>query len=306
MTTGGKQVLVLKNVNKIFRDTHAVMDLNLSLQKGEIYGLLGANGAGKTTTFRMILGLYEQSSGDISWDGRPMNESINDLIGYLPEERALLQKLTVKTQVSYLAMLKGMSEEKIEKELDHWLEKFKISDYKNKKIKELSKGNQQKIQFICAVIHNPELIILDEPFTGLDPINLEMMKEEIINFKNQGKTIIFSSHRMEHIETLCDRVTILRKGKTVLQGHLKEIKQRYNARTILIQGQLEAKYLQSIPHVIEVTRQQDDWCVRIDDKQYTSIIFNALKPEHQIEKFVICEPSLHEIFIEKVGQAYEE
>ena len=222
-------MLVLKNVNKIFHDTHAVVDLNLSLQKGEIYGLLGANGAGKTTTFRMILGLYEQTSGEITWDGQKMNESINDLLGYLPEERALLQKLTVKTQVSYLAMLKGMSEDKTEKELDAWLEKFNISDYKNKKIKELSKGNQQKVQFICAVIHNPELIILDEPFTGLDPINLEMMKEEIINFKNQGKTIIFSSHRMEHIETLCDRLTILRKGRTVLQGQLKEIKQSYNA-----------------------------------------------------------------------------
>lgn len=299
-------MLTLKNVNKIFHDTHAVKDLNLSLKRGEIYGLLGANGAGKTTTFRMILGLYEQTSGEITWNNQKMNESINDLIGYLPEERALLQKLTVKKQVSYLAMLKGMDENKIETELDKWLKKFNLSDYKNKKIKELSKGNQQKVQFICAVIHNPELIILDEPFTGLDPINLELMKEEIINFKNEGKTIIFSSHRMEHIETLCDRLTILRQGKTVLQGNLKEIKQSYNARTILIQGQIDIDYLKSIPQVNEVTRQQDDWCVRIDEQKYTSDVFNALKPEHHIQKFLVCEPSLHEIFIEKVGQAYEE
>ena len=299
-------MLTLKNVNKISHDTHAVKDLNLSLKKGEIYGLLGANGAGKTTTFRMILGLYEQTSGEITWNNQKMSESINDLIGYLPEERALLQKLTVKKQVSYLAMLKGMSENKIEIELDKWLKKFNLSDYKNKKIKELSKGNQQKIQFICAVIHNPELIILDEPFTGLDPINLELMKEEIINFKNQGKTIIFSSHRMEHIETLCDRLTILRQGKTVLQGNLKEIKQSYNARSILIQGQIDIDYLKSIPQVNEVTRQRDDWCVRINDQKYTSTVFNALKPEHHIQKFLVCEPSLHEIFIEKVGQAYEE
>ena len=260
-------MLVLKNVNKIFHDTHAVVDLNLSLQKEKFMVYL-ARMELETTTFRMILGLYEQTSGEITWDGQKMNESINDLLGYLPEERALLQKLTVKTQVSYLAMLKGMSEDKTEKELDAWLEKFNISDYKNKKIKELSKGNQQKVQFICAVIHNPELIILDEPFTGLDPINLEMMKEEIINFKNQGKQLS-SSHRMEHIETLCDRLTILRKGRTVLQGQLKEIKQSYNARTILIQGKLDADYLKSIPHVVEVTRQQDDWCVRIDHKQHT-------------------------------------
>lgn len=299
-------MLTLKNVNKIFHDTHAVKDLNLSLKRGEIYGLLGANGAGKTTTFRMILGLYEQTSGEITWNNQKMNESINDLIGYLPEERALLQKLTVKKQVSYLAMLKGMDENKIETELDKWLKKFNLSDYKNKKIKELSKGNQQKVQFICAVIHNPELIILDEPFTGLDPINLELMKEEIINFKNQGKTIIFSSHRMEHIETLCDRLTILRQGKTVLQGNLKEIKQSYNARTILIQGQIDIDYLKSIPQVNEVTRQHDDWCVRINEQKYTSDVFNALKPEHHIQKFLVCEPSLHEIFIEKVGQAYEE
>ena len=299
-------MLTLKNVNKIFHDTHAVKDLNLSLKRGEIYGLLGANGAGKTTTFRMILGLYEQTSGEITWNNQKMKESINDLIGYLPEERALLQKLTVKKQVSYLAMLKGMSENKIEIELDKWLKKFNLSDYKNKKIKELSKGNQQKIQFICAIIHNPELIILDEPFTGLDPINLELMKEEIINFKNEGKTIIFSSHRMEHIETLCDRLTILRQGKTVLQGNLKEIKQSYNARSILIQGQIDIDYLKSIPQVNEVTRQHDDWCIRINEQKYTSDVFNALKPEHHIQKFLVCEPSLHEIFIEKVGQAYEE
>lgn len=299
-------MLILKNVTKAFQDIIAVSELNLHLNRGEIYGLLGANGAGKTTTFRMILGLYDQTSGEITWNGQKMNESINDSIGYLPEERALLQKLTVKNQVSYLALLKGMSEHEIDRELDKWLKKFGIIEYKNKKIKELSKGNQQKIQFITAVIHNPDIIILDEPFTGLDPINLEMMKEEIINFKQQGKVIIFSSHRMEHIEALCDRLTILRKGKTVLQGDLKEIKKSYNARTLLIQGDLSYEYLASIPHVNKVTRIQDDWCLKVDHKEYVSTIFNALKPEHHIEKFLVCEPSLHEIFIEKVGQAYEE
>lgn len=299
-------MLNLVNVNKQFHDVKAVTDLNLHLEKGEIYGLLGANGAGKTTTFRMILGLYDQTSGEITWNGQKFSESTNDLLGYLPEERALLQKLTVKDQVTYLALLKGLRENEIETELDKWLEKFNITEYKNKKIKELSKGNQQKIQFIAAVIHNPELIILDEPFTGLDPINLEMMKAEILNFKQQGKVIIFSSHRMEHIETLCDRLTILRKGHTVLQGNLRDIKKSYNARTILIRGNLEREYLEAIPHVTEVSRQQDDWCLRIDKKDYVSNIFNALKPEHKIEKFLVCEPSLNEIFIEKVGQAYEE
>ena len=299
-------MLKLENVTKYYDDFLAVDNLSFDVKEGEIFGLLGVNGAGKTTTFRMILNLIEPTSGNITLNGKKIDYSVTDKIGFLTEERSLLTKLTVKEQCLYYGTLKGMEKEDILKKMKTLLEKFGVPEYENKKIKELSKGNQQKVQFICAVIHNPELIILDEPFTGLDPINLEMMKEEIINFKNQGKTIIFSSHRMEHIETLCDRLTILRKGRTVLQGQLKEIKQSYNARTILIQGKLDADYLKSIPHVVEVTRQQDDWCVRIDHKQHTSTIFNALKPEHSIEKFLVCEPSLHEIFIEKVGQAYEE
>ena len=299
-------MLNVENVTKYYGNFKAVDKLSFTVNKGEIFGLLGVNGAGKTTTFRMIMGLLDKTEGNITLDGKEIDYSVTDDIGFLTEERSLLTKLTVKEQCLYYGKLKGMTEKKIIERMNYLLERFGISEYENKKIKELSKGNQQKVQFICAVIHNPELIILDEPFTGLDPINLEMMKEEIINFKNQGKTIIFSSHRMEHIETLCDRLTILRKGRTVLQGQLKEIKQSYNARTILIQGKLDADYLKSIPHVVEVTRQQDDWCVRIDHKQHTSTIFNALKPEHSIEKFLVCEPSLHEIFIEKVGQAYEE
>ncbi|MGL4372139.1 MAG: ABC transporter ATP-binding protein, partial [Turicibacter sp.] len=263
-------MLVLRNVDKKFHDTHAVTELNLSLNNGEIYGLLGANGAGKTTTFRMILGLYNQSAGEITWNNQKIDESVTDLIGYLPEERALLPKLTVKDQVTYLALLKGMKESEIDTELDKWLEKFNIVEYKNKKIKELSKGNQQKIQFIISVIHKPKLIILDEPFSGLDPINLDMIKNEILALKDSGNIIIFSSHRMEHIETLCDRLTILKKGKTVLQGNLNEIKKSYNIRTIQLQGNLTVDYLKTIPHVTEASYKENNFLVKIEHKDQVS------------------------------------
>ncbi len=299
-------MLALNDVNKKFRDLLAVSNLNLELHPGEIYGLLGANGAGKTTTFRMILGLYEPNGGEILWNNEKISEKVTDEIGYLPEERSLLPKLTVKEQVIYLAILKGMREVDIEKELDIWLDKFGIPEYKNKKVKELSKGNQQKIQFIVAVIHKPKLLILDEPFTGLDPINLDIMKKEILELKRQNVMIIFSSHRMEHIETLCDRVTILTKGQTVLSGNLSEIKQSYNVRTVKLKGLLDADFLSSVEHVDDVKQVGDEFDVIVRDKKYIPSLFNALKPEHQITKFLVCEPTLHDIFIEKVGQAYEE
>ncbi len=299
-------MLALNDVNKKFRDLLAVSNLNLELHPGEIYGLLGANGAGKTTTFRMILGLYEPNGGEILWNNEKISEKVTDEIGYLPEERSLLPKLTVKEQVIYLAILKGMREVDIEKELDIWLDKFGIPEYKNKKVKELSKGNQQKIQFIVAVIHKPKLLILDEPFTGLDPINLDIMKKEILELKRQNVMIIFSSHRMEHIETLCDRVTILTKGQTVLSGNLSEIKQSYNVRTVKLKGLLDADFLSSVEHVDDVKQVGDEFDVVVRDKKYIPSLFNALKPEHQITKFLVCEPTLHDIFIEKVGQAYEE
>ena len=299
-------MLQLLRISKSFRDTQAVSDLSLTLQPGEIYGLLGANGAGKTTTFRMILGLYEPTHGEILWNNTKVGTNHLDLMGYLPEERSLLPKMTVREQVIYLGILKGQKEVELDKELDIWLAKFNILDYKHKKLKELSKGNQQKIQFIVAVIHKPKLLILDEPFTGLDPINLELMKAEVLKLKEQGTMIIFSSHRMEHIESLCDSVTILTKGQTILSGNLTKIKESYNNRTILLKGNLTEQFLMSLNHVTCVKKHGDDFEVLITDKTHISSLFNELKPEHNITKFLVCEPTLHDIFIEKVGAAYEE
>ena len=208
-------MLKVENVTKYYGNNLAVDDLSFTINNGEIFGLLGVNGAGKTTTFRMIMSLLEPTKGSITLNGKPVGYDVSERIGFLTEERSLLTKLTVKEQVIYYATLKGMKESDILKKLDYWLDRFGISDYKNRKIKELSKGNQQKIQFITAIIHEPDLLVLDEPFTGLDPINVELFMSVIREFKEKGKMIIFSSHRMEHVELFCEKLVILLKGKTV-------------------------------------------------------------------------------------------
>jgi len=213
--------LEIEHVSKRFGKYTAVDDLSLSIPEKTIFGFLGANGAGKTTTFRIILGLMDASFGNVSWNGKPVDYSTSDNIGYLPEERGLYPKQKVKEQLIFLARLKGMNKQDAEKELGIWLERFKVPDYADKKVEELSKGNQQKIQFIASVLHKPSLLILDEPFSGLDPINVELLKQAVLDLKESGTTIVFSSHRMEHVEQLCENLCILNKGKTVLQGSLK-------------------------------------------------------------------------------------
>ena len=208
-------MLKVENITKYYGDFLAVDNLSFEVNEGEIFGLLGANGAGKTTTFRMIIGLLTPSSGKITLDGHSIDYSITDKIGFLTEERSLLTKMTVKEQCIYYGVLKGMQEKDILTRLDELLKKFKIDDYKDKKIKELSKGNQQKIQFITAIINNPKLLILDEPFSGLDPFNVELFKEEIKEMAQKGSIIIFSSHRMEHVELFCKKLVVLKNGKTV-------------------------------------------------------------------------------------------
>lgn len=223
-------MLKVENVTKYYGDVLAVDDLSFTINDGEIFGLLGVNGAGKTTTFRMIMSLLEPTKGKITLNGKPVGYDVSEKIGFLTEERSLLTKLTVKEQVIYYATLKGMKESDILTRLDYWLDRFGITEYKERKIKELSKGNQQKIQFITAIIHEPDLLVLDEPFTGLDPINVELFMSVIREFKEKGKMIIFSSHRMEHVELFCEKLVILLKGKTVLSGSLKEIKKNYRKK----------------------------------------------------------------------------
>lgn len=297
-------MLEVKNIVKKYGTNIAVNDLSFTVDDGEIFGLLGENGAGKTTTFRIIMGLLEPNSGNVLLDHEKIDYSKTDKIGFVTEERSLLTKLSVQEQIEFYATLKGMEKQEIDKRLDQWLEKFEITSYKNRKIKELSKGNQQKIQFISAVIHEPKLLILDEPFTGLDPINVKLMKETIIDLKNKGCSIIFSSHQMEYIEDFCEKLVILVKGKPILEGNLKDIKESYAKKNILIKGDINTDEIKKIKGVISVGLEKGEYVVKIENIDVASKVFAKIK-NNNITKYDVEEPSLNEIFIESVGGIHE-
>ena len=298
-------MLKVEHITKYYGDFRAVNDISFEIHEGEIFGLLGVNGAGKTTTFRMIMGLLDKTEGKITLDDKEIDYSQTDKIGFLTEERSLLLTKTVLEQAIYYGVLKGMTPEEVEKRLDYYLEEFNIVEYKNKKIKELSKGNQQKIQFILSIIHKPKLLILDEPFSGLDPINVEMFKKEILKLKEEKTIIIFSSHMMEHIEYFCDSLIILVNGNNVLSGRLSKIKSDYRRKNIKVIGDLDKTEILKIKGVLNVEKQRDEYTIKIEDESVTRKVFKALGKCDNIVKFVVEEPSLNEIFIDKVGESYE-
>ncbi len=299
-------MLKVENVTKYYDDFRAVDNLSFEVDKGEIFGLLGVNGAGKTTTFRMIMNLTPPTEGKITFNGKKIDYDVTDQIGFLTEERSLLTKLTVKEQMLFYGALKSLSEEVILKRLDKLLERFKISEYKDRKINTLSKGNQQKVQFISAIINEPKLLILDEPFSGLDPINIELFKSVILELKEKGTSIIFSSHRMDHVELFCEKLVILVRGKAVLSGYLKDIKKDYKIKRITIEGDVSKKELQAIEGVITVNKNANSYTVNIKDESYAKNVFDYLKTRNSITKYAVEEPSLEEIFVAKVGEAYGE
>ena len=298
-------MLKVENITKYYGNFLAVDNLSFDVKEGEIFGLLGVNGSGKTTTFRMIMGLLEPSDGKVTLDGKEIDYSVTDNIGFLTEERSLLLKMTVFEQCMFYGTLKGMSKEKIEERLDHLLEKFNIKEYKNKLIKELSKGNQQKIQFITAIINEPKLLILDEPFSGLDPFNVKYFEDEIKDMAKKGSIIIFSSHRMEHIEQFCKKLTILLNGKSVLSGDLKKIKKDYRKKNIFIDGDIDVSKLEKIDGVLDINKGEEHYTVKIKDDSYVDIVFKEIS-KNKITKFVVEEATLNEIFVSKVGESYEE
>lgn len=299
-------MLKIENVTKYYGNFLAVDNLSFTVKPGEIFGLLGVNGAGKTTTFRMIMGLLEPTSGSITLNGQPIDYRVTDQIGFLTEERSLLTKMTVKEQTLFYGTLKGMNEKDILDRLDELLKRFNILEYKDRKIKELSKGNQQKIQFINAIINKPKLLILDEPFSGLDPINVELFKDVILELKNKKTIIIFSSHRMEHVELFCEKLLVLVKGKDVLSGNLSDIKKNYKKKNIIVKGTIDIEKLKEIKGVISINKQKDEYIVKIEDESFINNIFKEIKKTDNITKFMVEDPSLNEIFIAKVGEAYDE
>lgn len=298
-------MLIVDKITKYYGDFKAVDNLSFKVKEGEIFGLLGVNGAGKTTTFRMIMGLLEPTSGSVTLDGKKIDYSVTDKIGFLTEERSLLLKMTVKEQCLFYGTLKGMSENDILTKLDTLLNRFNISEYKDKKIKELSKGNQQKVQFITAIINDPKLLILDEPFSGLDPINIELFKNVILEMSKKGSMIIFSSHQMNHVELFCKKIVVMLKGKAVLDGYISDIKEQYRKKNILIKAEIPKDVLESIDGVLSVTEKADEFEVKIENSDIVDNVFKVVSKCKCVTKFVVEEPSLNEIFVERVGESYE-
>lgn len=305
-------MLKVDHVTKYYDKFKAVDDLSFEVKPGEIFGLLGINGAGKTTTFRMIMGLLDPTEGKITLNGKEIDYDVTNDIGFLTEERSLLTKMTIKEQCIYYGILKGMKEEDIISRLDELLkkfykneEKFDLEKFKNKKIKELSKGNQQKIQFITAIIHKPKLVILDEPFSGLDPFNVELFKNQIEEMAKSGSMIIFSSHRMEHVELFCKKLVILMRGKSVLEGYLKDIKEAYRKKNIMIKGIVDIDEIEKVKGVVSVTNGAEEIEVKIESNDVANDVFKVVSKSKEITKYAVEEPSLNEIFVTKVGESYE-
>lgn len=293
--------LELQQLVKQYGTKVAVNGVSLKVGEGEIFGLLGGNGAGKTTTMRMVLGLILPDSGTVLWKGKGYTDELRRKMGYLPEERGLYPKIKVSEQIAYLAELRGMKRKDADRSLKEWLERFEVPEYYNMKVEELSKGNQQKIQFIAAVIHNPDILIMDEAFSGLDPVNVELLKKTVIDLKNQGKSILFSSHRMEHVEELCQNVCILHKSNTVLNGNLREIKSAYPKERILLETNQLVAGLEELPGVRSVRRNEAGYEIQISQADAAQAVLAKAMSQSYIIRFQVMEPTLNEIFIKKVG-----
>lgn len=294
--------LKLENVSKKFVGKQAVDNISFEVDKPGVFGLLGTNGAGKTTTIRMLLGIIKKDTGEITWNGKPVErKSVN--FGYLPEERGVYPKTKIYDQLMYFAQLKGMNKTDADREIKKWAEVLKVQEYLPMQAEKLSKGNQQKIQFMTAIIHNQELIVLDEPFSGLDPVNTEILKNVIIDLVKQGKYIIMSSHQMASIEEFCTDILILNKGKTVLKGNLKEIKETYKANRLeLITDKDVDETIKEFNMNIEFSK-NNEYSIKIDSEEKAHELLQKLVDNKvQISKFEIKKPTLNDIFIEKVGE----
>ncbi|SFC65336.1 ABC-2 type transport system ATP-binding protein [Bacillus sp. 491mf] len=290
--------LQIQQLTKLFGENVAVDHLNLTLSKGEVLGLLGRNGAGKTTTIKMLLSLLTPNEGSIMWDEKEISKS-GVTIGYLPEERGLYTKSRVIDQLRYFGRLEGMTKKEVDAAIDYWLGKLAIPEYKHKVAGELSKGNQQKIQLVAALLHDPELLILDEPFSGLDPVNAEMLANIIEEQVQRGKTIILSSHRMEQVESFCQQVCILKQGEAVVKGHLSDIKKEYGFRNLTIEDNEEnEKALQTLQIVYE--KRLGYLYIKVqEDTEALSILQKLQDQGVHLRQFKMLEPTLNEIFVER-------
>jgi len=305
MTTPTKSpTLAVHQISKQFGDFTAVNNLSLTVQAGRIFGLIGPNGAGKTTTIRMITNITAPDSGTIRLFGQPLDGAMQDRIGYLPEERGLYKKMKIVDQLKFFAALKNVSATEADKLVDRWLARVELSEWKNKRAKELSKGMQQKIQFIAAVMHDPDLLILDEPFSGFDPVNVELLRDVVLELKAQGKTIIFSTHQMELAEKLCDDICMINKSEKVLDGSLREVKSSFGRNAVALRMEGGESVLEDGTLVAKVSRDSDELeALLAPGANAQQLLERLVASGAQITKFELVEPSLNDIFIEKVRTA---
>lgn len=293
--------LVLENVVKKYKNFTAVNNLSFSIEKGQIFGLIGQNGAGKTTTFRMILDLQEVTSGKILWDGEDIKKANKDRFGFLPEERGIFPTMKVEEQLFFFAKIRGIRKQEAKPIIDYWIRFFELEDKRGNKAETLSKGNQQKVQLIASFLHNPTFLILDEPFSGLDPVNKDLLKKAIIELKEKGTTIIFSSHQMENVEELCDNLCLLKKGVPLFSGALMDLKKQYGKNRLSIRSTKPLSFFEKIDGVEHVEKIRDEIIIKIKDEFIAKNIYKEIANEEFIEKFSLDYPSLDEIFKDKVG-----
>jgi ABC-2 type transport system ATP-binding protein len=301
--TNNEITVRLDHVSKKFGDFTAVKDLSLEVRAGRVFGLLGPNGAGKSTTIRMIVNITAPDSGTIKLFGRDISSRLQDRIGYLPEERGLYKSMKVSEQLKFFAQLKNVSGKDADARIDRWLARLKLSEWKQKKTRELSKGMQQKIQFISAVLHDPDLVILDEPFSGLDPVNVELLKDVVLELKRTGKTVIFSTHLMDIAEKICDDICLLNRSQKVLEGSIREVKSSFGRNCVALRIEGGNGSLNSSDLISNIEQHSDEMEVLLapeaDPQMFLKQLINS---GAVVTKFEMIEPSLHDIFIEKVSE----
>ncbi|OPX33678.1 ABC transporter [candidate division KSB1 bacterium 4484_188] len=294
--------LKVEQISKFYDDFKAVDRISFSIQQGSLFGLLGPNGAGKTTTMRMIMNIIIPDEGKIELLGEPFSEKTKDRVGYLPEERGLYPKMKLLAMLQFLGEMKGLSGNQAKKVASQWLERFDLMQWANNKVQDLSKGMQQKVQFIGTIMHSPDLLIVDEPFSGLDPINTKFLKDILLELKQQGTTIILSTHLMDQAEKLCDHICLINRGKAVLNGSLKEIKQQYSHNSVHLEYQGDASFIKELPFVHSVDDYGNYMEIRLDEQTNADLLFQALaESKMPVKKFEVSESSLNDIFIEIVG-----
>jgi ABC-2 type transport system ATP-binding protein len=294
-------MLKVSHLRKEFATVVAVDDVSIEVRRGEIFGLLGPNGAGKTTTIRTVLNIITPDEGEITFEGKPFGPDIQRIIGYLPEERGLYRKSTLLNTILYFAELRGIARSEAKIRAHKWFKRFDLQGQENRRIEELSKGNQQKVQIVVSILHDPDLIILDEPFSGLDPVNQALLKDIFMELKKQGKVLVFSTHMMEQAEKMCDRITLINKGKVVLEGELQEVKRRFGKNTIRIEYDGDGIFLQQLEIVKTALLYENYAEVELHPACQPNELLRLVTDKINVRSFQVLEPSLNSIFIETVG-----